>query len=137
MAAKKSNGRNAQIRNIWGLAKELNLDKDNLYAIIEGLTGKDSIKQLTTRERNTVIMDLGHMKDGHKRKGQLASDQQIWKIHELEKQLGWEGEPARLHGYLKKRFGVENIRWITGQQAWKVIEGLKKMAEREANRHGV
>lgn len=129
-------GRSAQIKNIWGLSKELNLSKDNLYDTIEGLTGKDSMRQLSTKELNKVIMELGRMKDGHKKKGQLASDKQVWKVHELEKQLGWSGEPARLKGYLKKRFGVENIRWMTSQQAWKAIEGLKKMADREEDKHG-
>jgi len=50
-------------------------------------------------------------------------------ISHLEEELGWSGNPARLEGFLVKRFKIKKIR--TKGQAIKVIEALKAMLERK------
>ncbi|NBH80442.1 regulatory protein GemA, partial [Clostridiaceae bacterium] len=63
MAAKKRG--QASIRMLWAIAKspELNLDKENLYAVISRETGKDSMAKLTKAELNWVADVLQGMKD--------------------------------------------------------------------------
>ncbi|KYG90363.1 hypothetical protein A0U40_18400 [[Bacillus] sp. KCTC 13219] len=59
----------------------------------------------------------------------------MWKIEQLEQQLGWQDEPQRLQGFIKKYYKVERVEWLTSAQAWRLIESLKKMLEKE-NRDG-
>jgi len=119
-----------QIKTIWGLAKGIGLDKDSLYDIIEAITGKRSMTQCTGTELNKVVSRLGHYKDDHSDDPDKASKEQIWKIRQLEKELGWSDNPARLRGFMKKFAKVERIEWLKKWQAHKLIESLKKMLEK-------
>jgi hypothetical protein len=98
-----------QIKTIWGLAKGIGLEKDRLYDIIEAITGKRSMTQCTGTELNKVVLRLGRYKDGQGSDPNKASKEQIWKIGELEKELGWSDNPARLLGFMKKYSHVERI----------------------------
>lgn len=51
------------------------------------------------------------------------------KIYELTVELGWADNPARLRGFMSKRFGI--VRVLTKEQAIKVIEALKAMLSRQ------
>lgn len=122
-----------QIRNIWGLAKskELNLTDDDLYAIIIRETGKDSMRQLTTKELNRVISVLIDMKERYKARPGMASKEQLYKIKELEKALGWDDNPRRLQGFIRKYYKVERLEWLKFNDAIKLIESLKKMLSKK------
>ncbi|MBE3584858.1 MAG: regulatory protein GemA [Thermoanaerobacter sp.] len=125
-----------QVKKIWALARELGLDEDLLRAVTFYLTGSESISALTKTQAAVLIDELESKKRGETRPG-MATPRQIWKIRELEKELGWADQPARLRGYLKKYAHVDDLRWLTGKQAWKVIEGLKKiLARQERQRKG-
>jgi hypothetical protein len=121
-----------QIKNIWGLAKskELNLSDEELYSIIFRETGKESMRELTTKELNKVILALGKEKDRVTKREKRASKEQIWKIRELEKELNWEDNPKRLIAFIKKYYKVEKLEWLTSKDAWRLIESLKKMLEK-------
>jgi len=121
-----------QIKSIWGLAKskELNLDDDTLYSIIMRETGKDSMRKLTTRELNRVIAVLIKMKERHRDRPGMATEEQIYKIRRLEKELGWDDNPRRLEGFLKKYYKVEKLEWLKFEDTVKLIESLKKMISR-------
>lgn len=119
-----------QVKKIWALARELGLDEDLLRAVTFYLTGSESISALTKTQAAVLIDELESKKRGETRPG-MATPRQIWKIRELEKELGWADQPARLRGYLKKYAHVDDLRWLTGKQAWKVIEGLKKILARQ------
>lgn len=127
MLAKKGK---PQIKTIWGLAKNIGLEKDNLYDIIEAITGKRSMTKCTGTELNKVVLRLGRYKDSQGSDSNKASKEQIWKIRELEKELGWSDNPARLQGFMKKFSGVEHKEWLKKWQANNLIEALKKMVER-------
>lgn len=121
-----------QIRSIWGLTKELGIGEENMYAIMQRLTGKVSMRTLTNQELNLLVLELGRMKDGHDNREGMASKEQIWKIHELEKALGWADNPARLNGFMKKVYRVERTEWLKNWQAHKLIESLKALVEKGA-----
>lgn len=121
-----------QIQTIWGLASQLGLDKENLYAILIRETGKDSMRACTGSQLNKVVLALGKLLDGNKttRKG-MASKEQIWKIRQLEEALGWKDNPARLNGFMRKYYQVEQLEWLKGWQAHKLIESLKKIESKQ------
>lgn len=121
-----------QIRSIWGLAKskELELTEDELYAIIIRETGKDSMRELTTKQLNKVLSVLINMKEKNRERSGMATDKQIWKIRELEYKLGWRNNPKRLLGFTRKFYKVEKLEWLRFNQAQKLIESLKKMLEK-------
>jgi len=121
-----------QLRKIWALGKELNMDEDLLRATVHGVTGSESISALSKYEAGKVIDNLTERKGKAKEKTtNRASKKQLWKMKRLAAQLGWEDNPKRLKGFIKKYAGVDRLEWLTSAQAWRIIEGLKKLAERE------
>ncbi len=133
------------IRMLWGLAKcqELSLTDEELHLIVSAHTGKDSIKQLNQRELRTVIEVLGDMKSSvirngrsdRKTRGNTGTSNQRKKIYKLAEKLGWEKQ-ARVNGLCKKMFGVACVEWLDYQQCSKLIEALKKMADRKEEADG-
>lgn len=126
-----------QIKTIWGLAKTgLNLSDDDLYAIVARETDKDSIKACTTKELNRVIQVLIHLKELYEARPDKGTKKMLWKIRQLEKELGWDDSPMRLTAFLKKYYSVEKPEWLSRQEAWKAIESLKKVIERKKDNGG-
>lgn len=129
----------ATIRTIWGLAKcsELSLNDDELHALVEGITGKESIKKLSKREIGLVVRKLQKMKDSATREGRrrrnitgnIATVNQRKKIYKLAQELGWEKQ-SRVNGMCKRMFGVSSVDWLNYIQCSKLIEALKKMVQR-------
>jgi phage gp16-like protein len=119
-----------QIKRIWGLAKNIGLEKEPLYDIIEALTGKRSMTQCRDEELDRVVKRLVQYKSNQQRDPKMANEKLIWKIRQLEKELGWADNPQRLKGFMRKYAGVENLKWLKTWQAHKLIEGLKKMVEK-------
>lgn len=61
----------------------------------------------------------------------MATPKAVWKIDvQLRQLLRWE--PAKLSGFLKKRYGVATAKELNPDQAWRVIEGMVRVAAREA-----
>ena len=128
------------IRQLWGIAKspELKLTDEELHVLVEGHTGKSSIKALNKRELQTVIRVLTGMKDSAKRseRGQMrqggnpATENQRKKIYKLTQELGWD-KPSRLSGMCRRMFGVTSVEWLDYTQCSKLIEALKAMADRQ------
>lgn len=128
------------IKRIWGIAKspELKLTDEELHLLVDAQTGKDSIKKLNIREAQALVRVLGHMKDSAKKQavqekrmaGNSATENQRRKIYMLAKQLGWN-RPARVNGMCRRMFGINAVEWLDYQQCSKLIEALKKMADRK------
>lgn len=116
-----------QLAKIWAMARQLDMDSDLLHVFVLNCTGQESISALSKVQAIKVIDALeGNL---NKRPVNRASKEQLWKMKQLAKQLGWDN-PKRLQGFVKKYGGVENPEWLTPAKAWRVIEGLKKLAER-------
>lgn len=133
----------ASIRTIWGLAKspELSLDESALYAIVERETGKEHMRELSQGDIDRVCRVLCQMKDDTKRSAPPAKRTDEGgnpktislrrKIYMLTGELGWNGQPKRLDGFIRRMFKVDRLEWLTVPQCHKLIEALKKMVERE------
>ncbi|MCD7948292.1 MAG: regulatory protein GemA [Oscillospiraceae bacterium] len=147
MAAVQTGHRPASLRTLWAIAKspELGMDEDDLHAVVYRETGKESMRQLTQGEINTIARVLQNMKDGVQRDtrskrtdegGSEATVKMRRKIYALCDALGWNNDHRRINGFVKRMCGVERIEWATPAQCFKIIEALKKMVERETAKGG-
>lgn len=129
MATMASSG---QLRMIRALASRNGLDDDLLHEYIYAQAGVKSLRSLTMAQAISVIDKLNG-KGG--KTGMMTYKQESY-IKALAKKLGWvtpenEADMERLTGFVKERFGVSSMRWLTSVRASKVIEALKAMLERK------
>ena len=121
---------------LFGLAKELGLSPDDAKDMAYSLIGKDSLTKFTQKEINEVCFELMARKDAQKRRPNRATDQQLYKIRELERLLGWAENPIRLAKFVEKYYHAPTILWLTPAQAAKLIESLKSMLARQQAEEG-
>lgn len=125
-----------QIKAIWASARENGLDKQSVYDVIFGVSGKEHMTELTYMEAAQV---LGRIRGQQfttapqKRTDQGGDPATVplrRKIYALTGELGWNDDNSRINGFAKKMFKVERIEWLSVQQCHILIEALKKMVER-------
>ena len=118
---------------------------EDLHAVVYRETGKESIKALTQGQINEVARVLQNMKDGVSRStrpkrtdegGDARTVQQRRKIYALTEQLGWNNNPQRIQGFVKRITGVDRLEWLNVAQCEKVIEGLKAILKRQERKEG-
>lgn len=142
MTAARTGRKQPSIRTLWAIAKspELHMTDEDLHAVVYRETQKESIKKLTQGEINTVARVLQNMKDSvnsvprTKRTdtgGDARTVQQRRKIYALTEELGWNGDPQRIQGFVKRMTGVDRLEWLNVDQCKKVIEGLKAILKRQ------
>ena len=132
-----------QIKNIWGFSKDVGVDKDNLYCMIERISKKDSMRKMTKMQANRLIRELIVMKDSNKKVKNRSSKRrtdtggnkntqlQRKKIYSLTAILGWNDNNNRINGFVKRMFKVDRIEWLSEDDCSKLIEILKKMIIRQ------
>lgn len=149
-----------QIKNIYAIAAKLGMldrssHEDALHELVQGLTGKESIKELTPSEGLAVLTELrrrgapaaSEPKKKQPRKyeelpGGVTEGQQkkIWYfMFQLEKfDPAPEGVQLRdrLCGLISKQFKLTSFpsqpfRFLTYQQGSVLIEGLKSQVQRK------
>lgn len=116
---------------LFGLAKEIGLMPDDAKEMAYSLIGKDSLTKFTQREINEVCYELMARKDAQKRRPDRATEQQLFKIRELEHLLGWDSNPLRLASFIEKYYHSASVMWLSPAQAGKLIESLKSMLNKE------
>lgn len=124
------------VRTIWGLAKseELQLTDEELHLVVMAQTGKESIRNLTSKERKRIVYVLAQMKESAgKGKGMRASAQdntqsQRRKVYKLMQTLGWNEK--RINGMCRRMFKIDRLEWLNYRQISDLIEALKAMLER-------
>ena len=147
MAAARTGRKQPSIRTLWAIAKspELHMTDEDLHAVVYRETGKESIKALTQGQINEVARVLQNMKDGVSRStrpkrtdegGDVRTVQQRRKIYALTEQLGWNNNPQRIQGFVKRITGVDRLEWLNVDQCKKVIEGLKAILKRQERTEG-
>ena len=162
MSTAKAKIKSWQIRSMYAIGSELGIvdrsaskegSMDELHMMVYNITKKESLKELTYSEANTVITRLKGMMKGTDRPGSkhkkkrashtaqpgMASEGQVGKLWYLMYELEKFDKPGqvkasrekRLNGFLKKYAGVDDLRFLTYYKANKAIEGLKSLVERE------
>lgn len=143
--AQKKRAYEPTVRTLWGLAKsqELSMTGEELHLVVQAQTGKYHLKELNKAELRRVAYVLGQMKDSasgkKKRKASAcsnATDNQRRKIYALQQELGWDDEPKRLNGFVKRMFKVDSVEWLDYRQCSDLIEALKAMAARQEKKEG-
>ena len=131
----------AQLRRIWATSRELGMSRDGTYALVYGVAGSQSISALSKDQAAAVITELEE-RAGRKPRpedntspGRLTVAQMTY-IRELEKQLDWQKEPARLNGYCKRVTGCEMVEWLAVMEASDLIVALKKLIAYEKAKGG-
>ena len=147
MAAARTGRKQPSIRTLWAIAKspELHMTDEDLHAVVYRETGKESIKALTQGQISEVARVLQNMKDGVSRStrpkrtdegGDARTIQQRRKIYALTESLGWNDNPQRIQGFVKRMTGVDRLEWLNVAQCEKVIEGLKAILKRQERKEG-
>ena len=133
------------VKSIYALGAKLGMVErggghaDALHALVQGLTGKESITALTPAEAQAVLAELrkyealpGGLSEGQQKK--------VWYLmYQLEK---YDPAPEgvqlrdRLCGLISRQFGVtafptQPFRFLSFSQGNALIEGLKSLAERK------
>lgn len=123
----------AQVRKIWAVARERGLEKDDVRQMAKLISGLDSVSQLTKHEAMQLIDRLEGRRPLTKGQagGNMATEKQVWKIEQLIAALGWSDNPKRLEAFMLKYAGVAKIGWLTKRKATGLIDGLKKILERQ------
>lgn len=122
----------AQLRNIYGIGRRNDLDDDWIHYCARTLFDKESLKDLTCREAAQMIDSMRRITGEAMEpiKGRASESQRKY-ILGLAGKLGMLEDPKRLRRFLRARFGVDDVAFLTLQNAGKVIEGLKAMIKRE------
>ena len=145
--AARTGRKQPSIRTLWAIAKspELHMTDEDLHALVYRETRKESIKALTQGQINEVARVLQNMKDGVSRStrpkrtdegGDARTIQQRRKIYALTESLGWNDNPQRIQGFVKRMTGVDRLEWLNVAQCEKVIEGLKAILKRQERKEG-
>lgn len=123
----------AQVKAIFSLGNKLGMDKEDLHGIAYRHGKVESIKQLSRREAGAVIEELktrlGQPLTSPMRQNVLyrATPEQQQKIAALVRELGWNDQPERLRGFVRRMCRVDDVRFLNPDQASRVIEALKAM----------
>ena len=130
-----------QLKAIFALSRKLGMDMEDLHGMAYRISGTDSLRTLYGREAGRMIEEL-KMRCGQpaiKVGGGAgrATEAQQRKIFRLTCELGWNDQPERLRGYIRRMCKADDVRFLTPQQASVVIDGLTAMrdgdrAERKA-----
>lgn len=116
-----------QMKKIYALAREKQMDSDTLHELVHVVTGSDSIKALSSQQAVNVIDRL----TGGKATGGAGSTQrQRNMIETLTKEIGMDSDPRRLRRFLEKQHGVSHPKYLNQKQASQTIEALKSMKRR-------
>lgn len=118
-----------QIRKLWAMARQLGMDKVDVHGLIFNMTGSGHVSTISRAQAASVI---DYLTDRQKKqyRPEMASRRQLWKIQQLAKELGWENNPKRLLGFVRKYAQVESLKWLDARAAYQIIEGLKKLLKR-------
>ena len=133
-----------QIAKIWALARELGLDRDELYQLVPG----GSISHMHRTEASMLIDQLERLRSldappaeppkPAPRPNARMTPRQMHFIHFLLGRLGWLTEPRHVENFLRKYFRVESVEEIRNRRdAGKVIEALKAILKRKSPNRNV
>ena len=138
--------RNKELSRIHCLKKDLGLTDDEYRALLKGVTGKDSSKDLDYRERWHVLCEMGRL--GNKGKTPEESTQAMRVPGRFPGEPTWPKEKAALggkikalladakrpwsyvHAMAKRMYGVDLAQWCEPAQLRGIVAALVKDQKR-------
>lgn len=150
-------------KSIFAFCRELGIGDDDRHALIYGITGKESTKELTEADTKAVLHELMERMKGknrpelpHRKKelapavaGMMTAAQQklawrlVYRLIELDDAPKKASAAERMAGAIKKELGITAVpgkdifRWVSFDNGAKLIEQLKRYvrsAEKRAER---
>lgn len=116
------------LKRFWAVCRECGISNEDAHARVYAEFGTEHISGLRDSEALYIIDSfLGKRPAKPRCGGRMASEKQLWLIRRLASELGWNDNPERLTGFLRKYAGCDNIMWLTARSASAVIEGLKRI----------
>ena len=125
------------MKMVYTLARNQGMDDDVLHARVQAATGKEHVREMTCKEAAELIDGLTGKDTSNRRRDDRplnrASQGQINVIIGLARKAGWMADASgrdsyeRLNGFLRARYHVERLDWLTPDKAVLVIEALKAM----------
>ena len=114
-----------QQRKYRAQVKELGLSDDERRDLLRRLTGKDSTVLLDRDEMSLVIIEQDRMLGHTGAEPHHASQDDV--IHALEHRLGWDDNPHRLQGFIRRQTHgrKENLSDLDRMEKVALIEALK------------
>ena len=136
--------RNALYAKIQIARKQIGMEEDDYRSMLKQRYGKASLTRLTHDELGDLVqhfVSLGFKprrrtgsKTGTRPLDQTPTSKKIralWlSLHALG--LVEDRSEKALAAFVKRQAGVDDLRWLTPAESYKVIEALKKWAERDA-----
>lgn len=129
--------RNKQLKVLWGMAKELGMEKEDVYSLLYQQTGKEHMSDCSALELSRTVQAMIMLKERRTNRPGMITGRQRYHIRELERTLGWQDNKKRLGAFIKKYYHVDSLDWLSSQDASSLIESLKKLAEREEQSEAV
>lgn len=150
-------------KSIFAFCHELGIEDDDRHALIYGVTGKESMTELTAAETKAVLhelmerMKIKNRPELPRRKkepapavaGMMTAAQQklawrlVYRLIELDDKPNKATAAERMSGAIKKELGITAVpgkdifRWVSFDNGAKLIEQLKRYvrsAEKRAER---
>lgn len=129
--------RNKQLKVLWGMAKELGMEKEDVYSLLYQQTGKEHMSDCSEVELSRTVQSMILLKERRTNRPGMITGGQRYRIRALERTLGWQDNKKRLKAFIKKYYHVDSLDWLSSQDASSLIESLKKLAEREEQSEAV
>jgi hypothetical protein len=124
-----------QIKKVWAVARERDVDADTMRNMAEQISGRPSISGLTKDEARRLIDRMEGKESSFASKplraANMVTEKQMWKIRKLAQELGWDGNAKRLEGFLLKYTGIAKLEWLSKAKAIGLIDGMKNMLNRK------
>lgn len=120
--------RRAMLSKVHLAAKELALSDDSYRLMLARLTGKDSAKDCTDDQLDTVLGEFRRLGWTPKTKRPRSAQpfvRKIWAIWGDVRPLLDDGDDAALMGFVRRQTGIDRVEWLNAEQATKVIQGLE------------
>lgn len=120
---------NRQKKAIWTAAKEKGLKKEDIYSVIYVIANKEHMTDLTYVEAAKVLDKINNRDSRNYSGPGKITRNQINMINDLVGKLGWNEQ--RLNSFVKAKYKVEFMKWLSMKQASNCIEALKNMIKRQ------
>jgi len=136
MLAVNDRSRKAMIAKIHIAKKELNLNDYMYRYILKETTGKDSCKIMTHQELDRVLQVLCGLGFSPKKKASINEFgpdkdgiiRNLTRIAETTMGMGWK---KRIRGYIRKKFGVDDLRFLSYRQLTDVFAFVRAIQRKE------
>lgn len=136
MLAVNDRARKAMIAKIHIAKKELKLDDYSYRYILRETTGKDSCKNMSYQELQMVLQVLYGLGFSPKKKAsiyELSPDKDgiirnLTRVAESVMGSGWK---KRIRGYIRKKFGIDELRFLNYRQLTDVFAFLRAIQRKE------